>query len=391
MNRSDDDLISKLFGKSEHLGVDRGLSEYRAGRPVLISGGGKSLLTLPVEGLDQERLAAFLSICAPVSPQLVITSPRARALGLATDVPMAVKLAPGTDVDTIHALVADVTIRCVLEAEPAGPSARAAVDLVKLAHGLPAVLAANAGEGNPSHYVSKVIAVDAEAVAHFRRDVNRTLKIAGQAQVPLNSATATRFVVFRDTMGNTPVAVIVGDPDVSRPIPVRLHSACLTGDAFGSRRCDCGDQLRLALKRLSDAGGGVILYLAQEGRGLGLANKIRTYKLQDDGLDTIDANTTLGFEDDERDYGVAARMLEMLGCTRIVLLTNNPAKLEGLTSAGIEITARMPLETPINSDNLRYMTAKAARAGHRLDHLLASLAEASDADKRLSSLAPSVR
>ena len=137
---------------------------------------------------------------------------------------------------------------------------------------------------------------------------------------------------------------------------MRLHSACLTGDVFGSRRCDCGDQLRLALARLEDLGGGVILYLAQEGRGLGLANKMRTYQLQDDGLDTFDANTTLGFDDDERDYGVAARMLRMLNCTRIVLLTNNPAKLDGLTSAGIEIASRMPLEAPINADNRRYMT-----------------------------------
>jgi GTP cyclohydrolase II len=104
---------------------------------------------------------------------------------------------------------------------------------------------------------------------------------------------------------------------------------------------------------------------------------MRTYQLQDDGLDTVDANTTLGFDDDERDYGIAARMLQMLNCTRIVLLTNNPAKLDGLAKAGIEIASRMPLETPINAENRRYMAAKAARAGHRLDHLMASLAEPS--------------
>ena len=114
---------------------------------------------------------------------------------------------------------------------------------------------------------------------------------------------------------------------------MRLHSACLTGDVFGSSRCDCGDQLRLATKRLNEEGGGVILYLEQEGRGLGLANKMRAYALQDDGLDTVDANTTLGFDDDERDYGIAARMLQKLGCTRIYLMTNNPAKLDGLERA----------------------------------------------------------
>jgi GTP cyclohydrolase II len=159
---------------------------------------------------------------------------------------------------------------------------------------------------------------------------------------------------------------------------VRLHSACLTGDVFGSSRCDCGDQLRLALKRLNEEGGGVILYLEQEGRGLGLANKMRAYALQDDGLDTVDANTTLGFDDDERDYGVAARMLQMLGCTRVLLMTNNPAKLDGLTEAGIEVSGRKALQAPINAHNRRYLTAKAMRAGHKLDHLMGALSEAGD-------------
>jgi GTP cyclohydrolase II len=166
-----------------------------------------------------------------------------------------------------------------------------------------------------------------------------------------------------------------------------LHSACLTGDVFGSRRCDCGDQLRLALTRLEDLGGGIILYLAQEGRGLGLANKMRTYQMQDDGLDTVDANTTLGFDDDERDYGIAARMLQILNCTRVIMLTNNPAKLDGLGKAGIEIASRLPLEAPINADNLRYLTAKAARAGHRLDHVMASLANPADREADVAPLA----
>ena len=132
---------------------------------------------------------------------------------------------------------------------------------------------------------------------------------------------------------------------------MRLHSACLTGDVFGSSRCDCGDQLKLATKRLNEEGGGVILYLEQEGRGLGLANKMRAYALQDEGLDTVDANTTLGFDDDERDYGIAARMLQQLGCTSIYLMTNNPAKLDGLKGLGIEVVGRKPLHAPINQHN----------------------------------------
>jgi GTP cyclohydrolase II len=165
-------------------------------------------------------------------------------------------------------------------------------------------------------------------------------------------------------------------------VAVRLHSACLTGDVFGSRRCDCGDQLRLSLRCLEEQGGGIVLYLEQEGRGLGLANKMRTYSLQDAGLDTLDANAALGFDDDERDYGAAARMLQMLGCTRIRLLTNNPTKLDGLTRAGINVVGRIPLQGPINADNRRYLTAKATRAGHKLDHLLTALADSDDTPER---------
>jgi GTP cyclohydrolase II len=246
---------------------------------------------------------------------------------------------------------------------------------------LPAVLVADTAITTAKTIKPSIVTVEAEAVALFRAEATQSLAIAGEAHVPLSSGVRTRFVVFRDAFGDDPVAVIVGTPDLSKPVPVRIHSACLTGDVFGSRRCDCGDQLRLALARLQEAGGGIILYLAQEGRGVGLANKMRTYKLQDDGLDTVDANTTLGFDDDERDYGVAVRMLQMLGCNRVVLLTNNPAKLDGLAKAGIEIAGRMPIETPINADNRRYMAAKATRAGHQLGHLITALGETGNVEK----------
>ena len=220
--------------------------------------------------------------------------------------------------------------------------------------------------------------VAAERSRAFGAAAIPSLAIAAEANIPLNGGTAdaVRDLPRRDR--RRPTAVIVGKPDFAQPVPVRLHSACLTGDVFGSRRCDCGDQLRLALAQLEQQGGGIILYLEQEGRGLGLANKMRTYQLQDAGLDTVDANTVLGFDDDERDYGVAARMLQMLGCTRVRLLTNNPAKLDGLAQAGIEVSGRVPLHGPINADNRRYLTAKATRAGHKLDHLLGALADAGE-------------
>ncbi len=376
--------VSALFGTKGQTGVNRGVAEFHARRPVLVTGAGETMLALPVEGLDAQRLAEFIALCAPVRPRLVVTARRAHALGLDATSPMALQLAPDIGVAAILALVADAKVECAVEAKPAGEAAAAAIELVKLSQGLPAVLVADAAASLATEHM--IVTVEAKAVTQFGDEAIRTLTIASKAFVPLDSGRRARFVVFRDAMGGSPVAIIVGKPDYAKPVLVRLHSACLTGDVFGSRRCDCGDQLDLAIKRIEEIGGGIVLYLAQEGRGLGLANKMRTYQMQDDGLDTVDANTTLGFDDDERDYGIAARMLQMLDCHRVVLLTNNPAKLDGLAEYGIEITARMPIEAPVNADNRRYLTAKAARAGHRLDHLVTSLADSSDAD--IAPLAP---
>jgi GTP cyclohydrolase II len=387
MHKGGGDTSSILYGTREQVGVGRGLAEFRAGRPVLITGA-ETLVCLPVEGLDNRRLAAFRALCAPVPPRLVLTARRARSLGIDADAPIAIELAADADTGLIMALVADATADHPFIPEPASQEAVAAVDLVKLAQILPAVLTAGTTTATASAFSPRLITVEAKAVTRFRADASKSLTVAGEAYVPLSSGVRTRFVVFRDAVGDDPVAVIVGTPDLSKPVPVRIHSACLTGDVFGSRRCDCGDQLRLALARLQEAGGGIILYLSQEGRGVGLANKMRTYKLQDAGLDTVDANTTLGFDDDERDYGVAVRMLQMLGCNRVVLLTNNPAKLDGLAKAGIEIVGRVPIETPINADNRRYLAAKAARAGHQLGHVIAALAETPETMEDAARLAP---
>jgi GTP cyclohydrolase II len=374
MNEAQTGASSALFGSRRHIGVSRGLGEFHARRPVLFTATGEAVLALPVEGLDRQRLLEFMALCAPVMPQLIITERRALALGLDASTPTALTLSAGDNANTILALVTDTTNHRMPTARPASPAAAAAIQLAKLSQSLPAVLAADVvARAVPCE--ESIVRVEADSVARFADDAIRSLIVASEASVPLNSGTPTRFVVFRDAMGGNQVAIIVGKPDFTNAVPVRLHSACLTGDVFGSRRCDCGDQLRLAVALLEDLGGGVILYLAQEGRGLGLTNKMRTYRLQDDGLDTFDANTTLGFDDDERDYGIAAHMLRMLNCTRIVLLTNNPAKLDGLTRAGIEIAGRMPLDAPVNADNRRYMTAKAARAGPQFDHLTASLAD----------------
>jgi GTP cyclohydrolase II len=379
MRNGDASIFSGLLGVPGQVEVERGLAEFRGGRPVQVCTPGQSIVALPVDGIDARRLAAFAAFAAPALPRLVITARRARVLGLDVSEPVAIALTGTEDVDSIEALVADAHARRPAEVGPAGAPAKAAIELAKFAQRLPALLIVEADAAAVGHAEPSLVSVEAESIGKFRRSVLQSLTIASEAQLPLHGGHSTRFVVFRDVIGGGSVAVVVGKPDFSQPVPVRLHSACLTGDVFGSRRCDCGDQLKLALARLDEAGGGVILYLEQEGRGVGLANKMRAYQLQDEGLDTVDANTTLGFDDDERDYGIAARMLEMLGCTRVRLLTNNPAKVDSLASAGIEVLGRLPLYTPINADNRRYLTAKATRAGHRLDHLVAALPEADKA------------
>lgn len=383
----DSDFDCSLFGTREQVSVVRGLAEIRARRPVLIATNSQTLLALPVDGIDSGKLSAFKKLCAPNRADLILSTRRARALGIEANAPVALTLEEPTSAETLLELVADPEVDHTLYSKPAGVAAIAAIQLAKFAQGLPAVLAAEVSSTKAAKFDPLLVTVDAAAVAQYRNQAIRSLKKTGETRIPLNAGIKTRFVSFTDAFGENSVAIIVGDPEFSEPVRVRLHSACLTGDVFGSRRCDCGDQLKLSLKRLAETGGGIILYLAQEGRGLGLANKLRTYQLQDVGLDTVDANTTLGFDDDERDYGVAARMLEMLGCMRIELMTNNPAKLDGLADAGIQIIGRMPIEAPVNADNARYLTAKAVRAGHKLGHLVVSLSETSNAPKRAVELA----
>jgi GTP cyclohydrolase II len=365
-----------LLGKPEHVAVERGIAEFRSGRPVVIASAGVAALALPIDGMTDTRLAAFRHLCAPVEPHLVITERRAQALGVPSTDAIGLEVS-GDNAAAIVALAADARVERGLEVVQAGPIASAAIELAKLAQRMPALLVADAAKARSCD--PPLVTVAADAITRFRRSAIESLAVAAEADVPINGGVSARFVIFRDAIGGSSVAVIVGSPDLHEPVPLRLHSACLTGDVFGSRRCDCGDQLRLALRRLEEQGGGVILYLEQEGRGLGLANKMRAYQLQDAGLDTIDANSALGFDDDERDYGVAVRMLQILGVKRVKLLTNNPAKLNGLTQAGIEVSGRIPLHGPVNADNRRYLTAKATRAGHKLDHLLAALAEPADA------------
>lgn len=240
--------------------------------------------------------------------------------------------------------------------------ARAALELARLAGVLPAFLVDPQGAGE----AVALTATDVAAYADARR-----LQIASRARLPVTAAEDARIVAFRspdDTREH--VALVIGEQSSDRAPLVRLHSECLTGDILGSLKCDCGPQLDAALHAMAeeaDGGGwGVLLYLRQEGRGIGLINKLRAYRLQDQGFDTVDANTRLGLPDEARDFPTAARMLELLGIKAIRLMTNNPAKVAALEAEGVSVAERVPHTLPDNPHNARYLATKRDRSGHLL-------------------------
>ena len=231
-------------------------------------------------------------------------------------------------------------------------AATAALRLARLAGLLPALWIVEAAPG--------AVAVATEALAGTSADVS----LVARARLPLEDMPETQIAAFRASDdGQDHVALIVGAFGGAPPL-VRLHSECLTGDVFGSLKCDCGPQLREALRLIGAAGGGVLLYLRQEGRGIGLANKLRAYALQDRGFDTVDANLRLGFADDERDYAHAAAILRALGIGEVRLLTNNPAKVDGLERAGIRVAERVGHHMPANPHNADYIATKRKKSGH---------------------------
>jgi GTP cyclohydrolase II len=236
-------------------------------------------------------------------------------------------------------------------------AALAAITLARRAGLLPAFFIEGAAGADAA-------AVDPEAIEAWNE--SPTLRIASRAALPTRFAEKGEIVAFRsDEDSAEHVALLIGAPD-GRPPLVRLHSECLTGDVLGSLKCDCGPQLDDALAAIAQSGWGILLYLRQEGRGIGLVNKLRAYALQDQGFDTVDANIRLGFGDDERDFTVAAHMLEKLGQSEVRLLTNNPRKVAGLEAAGIRVSEQVPLRAGANEHNRSYLDTKRSRSGHEL-------------------------
>lgn len=237
----------------------------------------------------------------------------------------------------------------------------ASVKLAKLSGLLPATIAKRVQEPLPD-----ALTVSVEEIHEYDRQSVDTLTLVTRARVPLEGAENAELVAFRARDGGPEhYAIVINAPPPHEPLLTRLHSECFTGDLLGSLKCDCGPQLRGAIETIAKAGGGVVLYLAQEGRGIGLINKLRAYRLQDQGFDTLKANERLGFEADERLYQVAAKMLSLLGYSSVRLLTNNPEKVKALEEAGIDVVERVPHRFDATAHNRAYLATK-AKAGHLL-------------------------
>ena len=346
----------------------RARTDLRLGLPVVLTSDGAQFAVLAADGIHPERLSEVLELGTAV---LVVTDRRATTLNArAYDGDLArLHLPSDADANWIAA-VADP--KDDLAHPMKGPfrslrdgSAevhRVALRLVKSARLLPAAVVVECAETLPEGLVRLDLASLGAALA---APVAHTPVVTGR--VPMSLAEQGRVHVFRpDDGGDDHVATEIGQPRRSEPVLARLHSACFTGDVLGSLKCDCGAQLEAALAAMGAEGAGVLLYLSQEGRGIGLANKMRAYSLQDQGFDTVEANHRLGFEDDERDFRTGADLLKKLGFSKVRLMTNNPAKVAMMEAQGIEVVERVPLKVGRTSENSGYLDVKARKSGHLL-------------------------
>lgn len=374
--------------------VHRAASDLRRGTPVLLCPlagmGGGPLLVAAAETVGARGLAELVSaglgapglLLAPVRAAAVLQRPvpaAARAPAHAPqgrapeDEAVALRLpASLLDPASLRRLADPVAERLLPETPelaPTPPLALAALALAKLGRLLPALVAVPAAEEAANRL--GLLRLPAADVLSYPATAATSLTRVAQASVPLEDARDARIVAFRAADGGIEhLAILVGEPEKliesgGAPL-VRAHSECFTGDLLGSLRCDCGPQLRGAIRRMGEAGCGVLLYLAQEGRGIGLVNKLRAYTLQDQGLDTLDANRALGYGADERGFLMAATMLRQLGIPRVRLLTNNPDKMAGLAACGIAVVGREAHQFAANGVNNKYLETKAERFGHLL-------------------------
>jgi GTP cyclohydrolase II len=346
----------------------RARADLRMGVPVVVDGGA---LVLAAETLDATRLADVRALGGQAV--LAVTGRRAETLkARAYDGDIArIVLPPDASINWVMA-VADpaddlrAPMKGPLQTARDGSAElhRAAIAMVKAARLLPAAVVLPLDDAAAFAQRNNLTLIPADAALDTGLSA---LNPIISARLPLEVSEAGRLHIFRpDDGAEEHYAVEIGQPDRSQPVLSRLHSACFTGDLLGSLKCDCGPQLRGALAQMGTEGAGVLLYLNQEGRGIGLANKMRAYSLQDQGFDTVEANHRLGFEDDERDFRIGAEILKRMGFGAVRLLTNNPAKVARMNACGIEVTERVPLKVGENTHNQAYLATKAVKSGHLL-------------------------
>ncbi|HBI84466.1 GTP cyclohydrolase II [Orrella sp. NBD-18] len=350
--------------------VDRAVSELRRGAAVRLRAVDSSLLMLAAEMATPERLESLKRTASNADLRLVMTGSRAKVLGLQSKSDSATALSTefGFDTSTINFLVDPLADRTPapdlfsFKVMDATRIEQASVTLAKLSRLVPASIIADV---DSTTVIGDIVEVEVANIESYMKTAANKLELVSEARVPLEGAENARILAFRPRDGGIEhLAIVVGEPDISKPVLIRLHSECFTGDLLGSLRCDCGNQLRGAIAEMSKAGSGILLYLAQEGRGIGLVNKLRAYRLQDAGFDTVDANFQLGFDSDERSYLPAAQMLRLQGISKVRLMTNNPLKVDALKRHGIEVTERVPHVFPSNQHNQGYLRTKATKSGH---------------------------
>lgn len=351
--------------------VARARGDLRLGLPVVLSKGGQGLALLAAETLLPDRLAALQAL--PGALSITITAWRAETLKARIydgdiarlEVPTVADAAWVQNLadparDLAHPLRGPFTSLREGEAN----LHRVAVKLVKSAELLPAALCVEIGDPYAFAKAQDLVCLDADMTESDLAAFHRLSPVSA-ARLPMAASRAGRLRVFRpDNGGVEHYAIEIGRPDPDSPVLTRLHSACFTGDVLGSLKCDCGPQLNAALAAMADAGAGVLLYLNQEGRGIGLANKMRAYALQDQGFDTVEANHRLGFEDDERDFRIGAGLLRQMGIGRIRLMTNNPAKVAMMEACAISVDERVPLVVGQTQENSGYLATKRTKSGH---------------------------
>ena len=346
----------------------RARADLRMGVPVCLRGAGGTVLIAAAETIGADRLQALQGLGRL---DLALTGRRAETLkARAYDGDVArVEVPEGADVAWVQALADPADdlanpMKGPLRTRREGDATlhRLALDLCKAARLLPAALVVPVADGLARDEGLGMI--DADQAAPLLA-APPALQHVVSARVPLRAAQNARLHIYRPEDGSEEhYAIEIGRPDRAQPVLARLHSACFTGDLLGSLKCDCGPQLNAALTQMGQDGAGVLLYLQQEGRGIGLANKMRAYALQDQGFDTVEANHRLGFEDDERDFRLGAQILDRLGFGSVRLMTNNPAKIRMMESCGIHVAERVPLKVGETEFNSHYLSVKAAKSGH---------------------------